>query len=91
MIHTRKRVILRRQDTGAPSGSDVAQRLDRMSDVAVLDRGDEMVLVEGTAPALEDLSQKLGSEGWRAFPLRTIDKPDVRPRVLKPPREVDGE
>jgi len=85
MTELRKKLILRRTGHEAISGEDLAKKLESTRDVQVLDKDEGMALIEGEARTLDKIAGLLGLTGWTAFPLKSVRRPDVRPKVLKSP------
>jgi hypothetical protein len=72
------RFILRYRGAGSHSEIDLARLLARRN-ARVVDQTSRMVLVEGSAAALED---EFGDDpDWLVTPERSVQRPDPRPKV----------
>src|SRR5215210_1713288 len=70
--------ILRSDETGPYTSHDVAERIDGLASVTVVDHSSpKMLLVDGPDDVVVELADSL--PGWSASPERTVSIPDNRP------------
>ena len=70
--------ILRSDETGPYTSNDVAQRIDGLASVTVVDHSSpKMLLVDGPDDVVVELADSL--PGWTASPEQTLHIPDTRP------------
>ena len=70
--------ILRSDETGPYTSNDVAERIDALPSVTVVDQSSpKMLLVDGPDDAVVELADSL--PGWSASPERMVPIPDTRP------------
>ena len=70
--------ILRSDETGPYTSNDVAERIDALSSVKVVDQSSpKMLLVDGPDDIVGELADSL--PGWTASPEQTVPIPDTRP------------
>lgn len=81
----RARMILQRDGEHGPPSQTLADQINAERALAVLDRGEHAMLIEGEPHALDALAETL--EGWKMLPVRAVPRPDTRERVMKPPRQ----
>ncbi|WP_044563325.1 hypothetical protein [Azospirillum sp. B4] len=75
------RVILRRLKQDATPSAQAASLIDNAAGMVVLDkRNPSMLLVEGQPELISAMVQRLN--GWSAFPLATVERPDTRVRIV---------
>ncbi|MGE0697819.1 MAG: hypothetical protein AB7O57_01855 [Hyphomicrobiaceae bacterium] len=79
----RRRVILQRESGSSPTAREIEREIASDKALAIVEEGEELMLVEGEDEAVERLAKVV--KGWRLVPLRSIPRPDARKRVLRPP------
>ena len=81
------RFVVRFRGKGLPP-ADALQRLATLRSARVLQNAGRTFLVEGNEPDLRQLFAD--PEIWHVAPEVEIPRPDLRPRVTRPPRD-EGE